>query len=294
MATTSSSIKNITILGTGAMGSRIAENLIKANYKISVYNRNEKKASSLIALGASYFNTPKKAVENADLVISMLTDDHAAKKVWLDEQTGAIFGMKSGAIAVESSTLSVDGIAFLNQVFSEKDIPFLDAPVLGSRPQAEAAILIFLVGGDSEILQKTKPVLNHLSSAIYHLGNNGNGVKMKLAVNAYFASQVAALSEVAGLLERSDIAKAQTVELFNQLPTTSPALQGIGQLIANENFHPFFPINLVEKDLNYVQNFAQQNNIEMPTISATHTCFKSAKEKGFGEDNIAGLAQLWL
>jgi len=293
MTTNSSSIKQITVLGTGAMGSRIATNLLKADYKVSVFNRDKNKASDLIQSGAKFFDTPKLAVADADLVISMLTDDQAAKDVWLDDQSGAMFGMKPDAIAIESSTLSIDCIASLSNTFAEKNIPFLDAPVLGSRPQAEAAALIFLIGGDKNILQKVEPVLKHLSSAVYHLGKNGNGAAMKLAVNAYFSSQVSALSEVINLMHKSNIDKAQTVELFNQLPTTSPALQGIGQLIANENFQPFFPIHLVEKDLSYAQDLARQNAVEIPTIAATHASFQLAIEKGFGEDNIAGLAQLW-
>jgi len=286
-------IKNITILGIGAMGSRIAKNLLNADYNISIYNRTEKSAVELIQLGANYFDTPIQAVSDADLVISMLTDDQAAIHVWLDEEVGAISGMKAGAIAIESSTLSINCIANLSEAFDQKNISFLDAPVLGSRPQAEAAALIFLIGGDKKVLQKVKPLLEQLSSATYHLGKSGHGAAMKLAVNAYFSSQVAALSEVLALMQKLDISKAQTVELFNQLPTTSPALQGIGELIASENFQPFFPINLVEKDLGYVKNFALQKNMEIPTISATHTSFQSAIEKGFGEDNIAGLAQLW-
>jgi len=286
-------IQNITILGTGNMGVRMAKHLLDGGYHLSVFNRDKQKTTELVQLGAKYFSTPKQAVASADLVISMLTDDKAANDVWLNQKTGAIHSMPSNAIAIESSTLSVACINELNKEFTEKNIAFLDAPVLGSRPQADAAVLIYLVGGDKSAHDRVEPVFKLLSSAIYYLGKSGNGAKMKLAVNAYFSSQVSALSEVYSLLKKSGINTAQSVELFNLLPTTSPALQGIGQLIANENFEPFFPINLVEKDLRYIRDLAKQNNTEIPTIAAAHTNFKTAIERGLGEDNIAGLVQLW-
>jgi len=287
-------IKNICILGTGAMGSRVATHFINQGFNISIYNRNKKNATELIKQGAHYFTTPARAVADADLVISMLTDDSAAKSVWLNSQNGALFAMKKASIAIESSTLSVNCISQLNSAFTKHNIAFLDAPVLGSRPQAEAATLIFLVGGNETVLSKVSHVLEKLSSAIHYIGKSGSGATMKLAVNAYFGTQVTALSEVIAALQKAGINKQQSVELFNQLPTTSPVLQGIGQLIASENFTAFFPIDLVEKDLSYMLNLAEQINTKVPTIIASHLSYKRAIDNGFAKDNIAGVAQMYL
>ena len=287
-------IKNICILGSGAMGSRVATNLINEGFNISIYNRNKNCATELIKHGAHYFSNPAQAVVDADLVISMLTDDNAAKSVWLDSQSGALLAMKKNAIAIESSTLSINCISQLNSAFTKHNIAFLDAPVLGSRPQAESAALIFLVGGDETVLSEASCVLEKLSSAIHYIGKSGSGATMKLAVNAYFGTQVTALSEVIGVLEKAGINKQQSVQLFNQLPTTSPALQGIGQLIANENYTPFFPINLVEKDFSYMLNLAEQINAKVPTITASHLNYKLAIDNGFAKDNIAGVAQMYI
>jgi len=287
-------IENICILGTGAMGSRVATNLINKGFNISIYNRTKNNAIELIKQGAHYFSTPAQAVADADLVISMLTDDNAAKSVWLDLQNGALLAMKKNAIAIESSTLSINSISQLNSAFTKHNIAFLDAPVLGSRPQAESATLVFLVGGEKTVLSKASCVLEKLSSAIHYIGKSGSGATMKLAVNAYFGTQVTALSEVIGVLEKAGINKQQSVQLFNQLPTTSPALQGIGQLIANENFTPFFPIELVEKDFSYTLNLAEQINAKTPTIIASHLSYKLAIVNGYAKDNIAGVAQMYI
>jgi len=287
-------IKNISILGTGAMGSRIVKNLLQENYKICIYNRNKNNASELIELGADYYATPAQAVENADIVISMLSNDEAAKWVWLNSKSGALASMKKNAIAIESSTLSIACTNQLATAFIKQGIDFLDAPVLGSRPQAEGGALIYLVGGKRTTLDNVSSVLEKLSSAIHYIGENSSGATMKLAVNAFFGVQVSALCEVIGTLQKSGINKQQSIELFNQLPTTSPALQGIGTLISAENYQPFFPINLVEKDLSYMLNFANEVNAETPGISSTHRSFQLAIEHGFGSDNISGIAQIFI
>ncbi len=287
-------IKNICILGVGAMGSRIAHKLINEGYKLSIYNRSKNHQTELIKQGAIYFETPAQAVSNADLIISMVSDDSAAEFVWLNSEVGALLAMKNNAIAIESSTLSVNCICRLSSAFKKYGRDFLDAPVLGSRPQVETASLIFLVGGSNAILDKARCVLEKLSSAIHYLGKSGNGATMKLAVNAYFGTQVTALSEVLGLLQKAGIDKQQSIHLFNQLPTTSLALQGIGNLIARENFEPFFPINLVEKDFSYLLNLAEQLNAKTPTIIASHLNYKLAIKNGFAEDNIAGVAQMYI
>jgi len=287
-------IKNICILGTGAMGSRVATNLMSEGFNISIYNRTKNNATELLKRGAHYYPTPAQAVTDADLVISMLTDDNAAKSVWLDSLNGALLAMKKNAIAIESSTLSINCISQLNSAFTKRNISFLDAPVLGSRPQAESASLIFLVGGSEKVLSKVSPVLTKLSSAIHYIGKSGSGTTMKLAVNAYFGAQVTALSEVIGMLQKAGINKQRSVKLFNQLPTTSPALQSIGQLIANQNFSPFFPIELVEKDFSYMLKFAEQINAKVPTIIASHLRYKRAIDNGFAKDNIAGVAQMYI
>jgi len=94
----------IAVLGMGAMGSRIAQNLIKTNHQVIVYNRTADKAKPLIEQGAIYAAKPKEAAEQADIVISMVTDDLASRAVWLDPETGAILGLSKNAIAIESST----------------------------------------------------------------------------------------------------------------------------------------------------------------------------------------------
>lgn len=284
----------ITLLGTGAMGSRFAEKMIEAGFDVSVFNRTKKHALQSINNGATFAATPVEAVKDADVVISMLTNDEASKKVWLEKASGAIHGLKKEAIAIESSTLSSRWINDLAHEFMLRDIQFVDAPVVGSRPQADSGNLIFLIGGDKTALNKLKPVLSKMSSSIFHVGPVGSGIKMKLAVNALFGVQVSALSEVVAMMQKSGIEKDKMLELFSHLPITSPALQGIGKLISENKFEPLFPITLVEKDFAYALEMAASFDSKMPVVNATHTTYKAAIEGNYGNENIAAVVQLYL
>ena len=138
---------SITFLGQGAMGSRMADRLEAAGHDVIRWNRS----------GA--VQTPREAVADADIVIAMLRDDEASRSVWLDADTGALAGMKPGALAIESSTITRDHALALGEAVAAAGVRFLDAPVLGSRPQAEAGQLVHLIGGDRGDIAEVQPVL---------------------------------------------------------------------------------------------------------------------------------------
>ena len=138
--------QKIAVLGLGAMGSRMAVNLLTAGYTVPVWNRSPESTKPLAAKGANLATTPKLAAKSADIVISMVTDINASKAVWLDSETGALSGMVEGAIAIESSTLTVNWIKELAAEITGQGIGFLDAPVVGTRPQADSGTLVYLVG----------------------------------------------------------------------------------------------------------------------------------------------------
>ena len=136
--------------------------------------------------------------------------------------------------------------------------------------------------------------MNASSSGVYHIGEVGMGMTMKLAVNGLFGVQVAALGEVLGVLQRAGISVESAVNLLNEMPITSPALKGIGALVASGNYAPLFPINLVEKDLRYLERLGLSNNSQMSVVTAIRQIYQEAQQTGYGDDNISGVAQLYL
>jgi 3-hydroxyisobutyrate dehydrogenase len=286
-------IMDIAFLGLGAMGSRMAANLVKAGHALTVWNRDPKKAEALVAVGASLAETPRAAAQHANIVISMVRDDEASQKIWCDPETGAFAGMKKGALAIECSTLSVAQIKSLATEAAGYGFRFIDAPLAGSRPQAEAAQLIFFASGKVQDVAEAEPILNSMGSAVHRSGDVGSGATVKLMVNALFGIQLAAMGELIGLAKKSGIDAAKAVEIMGNTPVVSPAAKlAAGAMLAG-NFAPVFPIELVAKDFGYVVSTAAAANAATPISAATLAAFESAIAQGHGGKNITGIAAMY-
>jgi 3-hydroxyisobutyrate dehydrogenase len=286
--------KTVAILGLGAMGSRIAQNLLTAKIPVVVYNRTAAKAKPLIDLGAVDAATPREAAQQADFVISMVKDDEGSRQIWLAPETGAMAGLRKDAIAIESSTLTVNWTRALATAVEQQGAAFLDAPVVGSRPQAEAGKLVYLVGGQTETLAQAQSVLRTAGAAtLHHVGAVGQGMAMKLAVNALFGIQVAALAELMGMLSKTGIQPEAAMTCLAELPVTSPAARAAGNLMVMNQHAPLFPIALVEKDFRYVTQTAQDLQTETPASTAVHHIYQTAIAKGLGNDNISSVVHLF-
>jgi len=275
------------------MGSRMVVRLLDAGHDVAVYNRHPERASPLVERGATSAPSPAAAARGADIVISVVRDDEASRTVWLDAGTGALCGMKEGAIAVESSTLTPAWVKSLAEHMQRAHVRFVDAPVSGSRPQAEAGQLIYLVGGENEVVDAVRDVLLAMGGAVHHVGPLGAGAVMKLAVNALLGIQVAALAEILGMTRRFGIADAEAVEILGSTPVTSTAAKAAGALMVARKFEPMFPIELVEKDLRYVADTSRSLGTRTPTTSAARTVFEKAVEAGWGADNMVGVMKLF-
>lgn len=283
----------IAILGMGAMGSRMAGNLRRAGHTVTVWNRDSSKVTPLVALGAVIAGTPKAAVSGAEIVIAMVRDDEASRQVWLDSESGALGGVDRQAIAIESSTLSLGWIKALSAAAAARGVSFLDAPVVGSRPQAEAAQLIFLAGGDPGVVARAEPVLKVMGIAVHHVGPNGAGAAMKLGINALFGIQVAALAELLALLRLRGVSPARAAEIISSTPVASPAAKGAAQSMLVGAFAPMFPIELVEKDFGYVAEMSNGLDAPTPIAAAARAVVNRAIDAGFRADNITGIVRLY-
>jgi 3-hydroxyisobutyrate dehydrogenase len=283
----------VAILGLGAMGSRMAHNLINAGASVAVYNRSAEKAKPLVDQGAIWAATPREAADQAQFVISMVRDDDASRQVWLAADTGAIRGLKPTAIAIESSTLTPAWVAELAKAVDSTGAAFLDAPVAGSRPQAEAAQLIYMAGGDAAVLKRAEPVLKALGGAIHHAGPSGSGAVIKLMVNALFGVQVAAVAELLGYAQRSGLNAQAALDVLAATPVTSPAAKLAGAAMLAGNFAPMFPVELVEKDFGYASAAAQAVNAQIPVVDAVHAVLQRAVQQGLAQQNLTALAKLY-
>lgn len=279
----------IAFLGLGAMGSRMAANLIKAGFDVAVWNRTAARADPLVDLGAKRASSPLAAAEQADVIISMVRDDEASFEVWLNEETGALPAMQAGSVAIECSTLTIDHVRSLADAAKARGVQFLDAPLAGSRPQAEAAQLIFLVGGTPETLSTARPVLDAMGSTVHHAGAVGAGAAVKLAVNALLGIQAAAMAELIGMFGRNGVTPESAVEILGAVPVTSPAAKATAGMMLSGAFPPMFPVDLVEKDFGYIEAAGDR----MPISQATRQVMRDAMAGGYGDDNFTGILRLY-
>jgi len=233
-----------------------------------------------------------EAAAEAEVVLSMVRDDVAARSVWLDKEVGALSAMGANAIAVESSTVTPGWARELHAAGLALGIAVLDAPVAGSRPQAEAGQLIFLAGGETETLAKVEPVLLAMGGADHHAGGPGAGAVVKLMVNTLFGVQVAALAELLAMARREQFDPARAAAIVGSTPAASPAAKGVMAGMLAGNFAPLFPIDLVEKDFTYALEAAGGPD-HGPLAAATLAVLRRASEMGFGQEHLTALAKLY-
>jgi 3-hydroxyisobutyrate dehydrogenase-like beta-hydroxyacid dehydrogenase len=287
-------MKRIAVLGLGIMGSRMAMNLVQAGHQVTVYNRSKERAEPLVDAGAVFARTPRDAAEQADIIISIVSNNEASEAIWLHEEYGALYGLCRGKIAIESSTLTPRHVKELAAKLTESGANFLEAPVVGSKPHVEKGELIYLVGGDPVVLNEVRCVLEVNAIKIHHLGQVGAATVMKLAVNALMGIQVAAYSEMLGMLVKSGIDERKASELLLSLPVASPVIQRFAPLVQSRMFLPNFPLKHAGKDLGYALDAATAVGAPAPTTAAVKEVFASAVRQEFGEDDICGLSQLFL
>ncbi len=284
-------MSRIAFLGLGAMGCRMATNLVRAGHDVVVYNRSPEAANALLSLGASSATTPAEAAEGAEFVISMVTDDQAARAVWLAPEAGALWTAKPGTTLIESSTVAPLWVEELAAAAAAENCQLLDAPVAGTLPQAEAAGLVFLVGGPKAALDRAQCVFDVLGSSTYWVGRQGHGCRMKLVVNALFAGQVALLAELLGFLQRSGIEPSAAMGVLSELPVMSPAAKLTGGLMAAGNHPSLFPVRLVAKDLRYASEAVGSQG---EVVDAVRRAFEVCDEQGLSDRNLTSIATLHL
>lgn len=282
---------SIALLGLGTMGRGMAANLLKAGYPLTVWNRTKRKAEALASSGAMVAGSPAQAAKNAAIVISMLADDAASRAAWLGED-GALAAMPSGSVVIECSTLSPDWIRELHDAVTHRGLRMVEAPVTGSRAQAEAGQLNFLVGADQETLAATAPVLQCMSKEILHLGPVGTGAQLKLINNFLCAVQVTSFAEALAWMERTGLRLDTALDFLKRGAPGSGILSAMSERMTRRTYDVNFLLRLMAKDLRYARAAAAQLGIDVSMSSPAQDLFRQAEEKGLGESDMSAVVEV--
>jgi 3-hydroxyisobutyrate dehydrogenase len=281
----------LALLGLGTMGHGMAANLLKAGFPLTVWNRTRAKAEPLEKSGASIAESPAHAARDAAIVLAMLADDAASRAAWLGED-GALAAMSSGSIAVECSTLSPDSIRELHTAATHRGLRMAEAPVTGSRTQAETGQLSFLVGADDDTLAAVSPVLQCMSKEILHLGPVGSGTQLKLINNFLCAVQVTSFAEALGWMERSGLRLDTALNFLKRGAPGSGILSTMSERMTRRTYEVNFLLRLMAKDIRYARAAASQLGIDLSSSSPAQDLFQKAEEQGLGEKDMSAVAEV--
>jgi len=283
-------MQTVSLMGLGTMGAGMAGQLLKAGFPLTVWNRSRERAAAFASQGASIAASPREAAEASEVMISMVADDEASRRVWLGED-GALAGVKPGAVLIESSTLSPVWIRQLAAAASERGCGFLDAPVTGSKMQAASGELLFLVGGESHTLDCVLPVLKAMSRDVMHLGPVGSGALLKLINNFLCGAQAAAFGEALALIEKSGLDREQAITVLLNGAPGSPVVKAMAARMAPRDYTVNFTLELMQKDLSYALAEAAQHSASLSMAAAAHQLLAKANEQGYGKQDFAALIE---
>jgi len=282
--------KKVAVLGLGTMGSGMAQNLLKAGHTVTVYNRTPAKAEALRTAGARVAGTPAEATRDAEFVIAMLADDQASRDVWFGSD-GALEAAGPGTVLIDSSTVSPVWVLELAAAAKQRGLEFLDAPVTGSRMQAAAGQLSFLVGGSDAGVAEATPVLQAMSKEIVHVGPVGSGAKLKLINNFLCGVQIASLAEGLTWIERSGLDRDKALAVLKGGAPGSPLLGAISARMESKNYEVNFLLRLMAKDLSYAETEAADEGVELSTAHVARELFDKAIAAGYGEADMSSVIE---
>jgi 3-hydroxyisobutyrate dehydrogenase-like beta-hydroxyacid dehydrogenase len=277
-------------VGLGNMGGNMAARLLAAGYPVYGEERNREHAESLVHAGLQWCATPREVAERADIVFTSVPDDRVLEQV-ATGRDGILAGLTAPTIWVEMSTVSPQASRELATRVRELGATMLDAPVSGSVPQVQSGTLTIMVGGDADAYARVEPILRELGSSTY-VGENGQGLVLKLAINISLAVQMLAFSEGLLLAERAGIDPNLASEVMTQSAIGSPMLKARRELVFDLPDEAWFDVGFMQKDIGLALEAARELRVAVPSATAADSMLKVAQGMGYGRRDIAALYEV--
>jgi 3-hydroxyisobutyrate dehydrogenase-like beta-hydroxyacid dehydrogenase len=279
------------VIGTGRMGGAMAATITRAGFATVLWNRDASKAERVAeSLSVPVATSAAEAASKADVVLTSLADDEAVERVYL-EPGGVVDGIASDAVAVDTSTIDPITTEKVGAAVDAAGAGFLDSPVSGSVSTVEAGTLTIMVGGDREVLERVRPVLDALASRVVHVGGRGAGAATKLAVNGLVHGLNVALSEALVLAERAGVARETAYEVFASGAGGAPFVQYKRAAYEDPEHAPVaFSLDLVAKDLELITGLGQRVGAPMRQATTSLDIVRRAIAAGYGERDLSTIA----
>ncbi len=273
-------------VGLGAMGSRVVKRLLDGGHSVTGYNRTKAKAQWLLDAGMQWAASPREVAETADIVFSMVTNTQALHEV-TSGPNGILAGLGPGKTYIDMSTVSPSKSRELAAQAAQKGARLLDAPVSGSVITLEQGKLSLMVGGDQGTFERVKPILLAIGPRADYVGNNGQAVLMKIAVNLNLQVQFLALCEGLLLAEKGGIPRETALEVMLNSVIASPSLQYRAPFLLNMPEEAWFDVNMMQKDMLLALELGRELDVPLPTVSVSNEFLTAARAMGLAKHDFA-------
>lgn len=282
------------LIGLGLMGRPMGLNLLKAGYSLSVWNRTASRAEGLAAAGARFAKSPSEVAAESNVLLTIVSDPPALEEVlWGGKGGGALSALRPGSLYIDSSTVSAGLARKIAAACKERQVAFLDAPVTGGTWGAEKGELVFMVGGEAEVVKAAEPILSAMGKKWFHLGPNGAGQTIKLAMNLILALQVDALAEALALVTRAGLAGEKLIEVMQSSMARAAVLDVKAPLLLKGEYPPSFPLRLMHKDVGLALDLAKEVGVSLPAGAAAYANYSAVKAAAKEDLDYAAVMKFW-
>jgi 3-hydroxyisobutyrate dehydrogenase-like beta-hydroxyacid dehydrogenase len=286
----SSEHESIGFVGLGHMGGNMAARYLSAGYPVFGEARSKDGLDQLLQDGLSWRATPRELAESVDIVITSIPNDDVLREIASGDD-GIMAGLEARKVWVDVSTVSPGASREVAEQVQATGALMLDAPVSGSVPQVKTGTLTIMVGGDESAYERVEPVLRELGSPT-HIGKNGQGLVLKLAINISLAVQMLALSEGLLMAERDGVDRKLALEVMTESPIGSPMLKARVPLVLEPSDEAWFDVELMHKDIRLALQTADELHVPLPTAHAADEVLTQAEGLGFSQRDIAALREV--
>ena len=265
----------IAFLGLGIMGRPMAANLVKAGHEVAVWNRTPGKQVD----GARVATTPGDAASGAEVAWMCVSDTKAVEGV-LFGAGGVETTIASGAVVVDSSTISPTAERQFADRLKAKGVDYVDAPVTGSKVAAEAGSLIFMVGGDEAVLARIDPLFKAMGKQVFRLGETSKGQAAKIVMNLQIALIFEGFAEALTLAAKLGVSLESLLPLIQASMVRSGVVDYKAPFILKRDFTPNFPLKLMLKDIRLARDAAKEARVKLPGLETVEEVYEMAAEEG--------------
>jgi len=278
-------------IGTGIMGGPMTRNLLKAGYAVTVHNRTKAKADALLAEGADWAQTPADVARHSDMVITCVPDTPDVRQVLLGKN-GVMEAARPGLICVDMSTVSPAATKQMGQVLQEKSVTLIDAPVSGGQIGAIEGKLSIMMGGPKDTVEKVRPIMEVMGKTVTYCGPLGSGQMTKLVNQVMVIHTIMSIAEGLAFAEKAGLNLRTTLDVTSAGAASSHSLRALGPKIIAGDFKPAFMVDLQQKDLRLVLEYAEQVKQPLPGVALARQLMTVLQAQGRGRDGTQALVDV--